>query len=125
MSSLDRVNPNDEGGNNKTVDGTLEMLREAGVSTESLEDKAHAFWDTQPMTQREAQFQEGPVVPNKSKEEIRAEPLNMPTGFEWITLDIMHPEQRQELYTLLVNNYVEDDDALFRFDYSKEFLSGH
>jgi hypothetical protein len=25
----------------------LEMLREAGVSTESLEEKKHAFWDTQ------------------------------------------------------------------------------
>ena len=61
-------------------------------------------------------------MPNKTPEEIRAEPYNMPTGFEWSTLDIIDPNQRQELYTLLANNYVEDDDALFRFDYSKEFL---
>lgn len=26
------------------------------------------------------------------------------------------------MYDLLVQNYVEDDDAMFRFDYSKEFL---
>ena len=27
-----------------------------------------------------------------------------------------------ELYTLLNENYVEDDDNMFRFDYSPEFL---
>ena len=70
----------------------------------------------------QAELPEGPIVPNKTTDEIRAEPYNMPTGFEWSTLDIMDPEQRQELYVLLANNYVEDDDALFRFDYSKEFL---
>lgn len=26
------------------------------------------------------------------------------------------------MYTLLTENYVEDDDNMFRFDYSKEFL---
>eukprot|EP00536_Pseudo-nitzschia_multiseries_P002630 jgi/Psemu1/184004/e_gw1.35.192.1 len=46
----------------------------------------------------------------------------MPTGFEWSTLDIMDPEQREELYSLLAKNYVEDGDSMFRFDYSKEFL---
>ncbi|KAL3903021.1 MAG: hypothetical protein SGILL_010608, partial [Bacillariaceae sp.] len=76
-----------------------------------------------PMPQGEqAELPEGPIVPNKETEEIRAEPYNMPPGFEWSTVDIIDPEQRQELYTLLANNYVEDDDALFRFDYSKEFL---
>ncbi len=70
----------------------------------------------------QAELPEGPIVPNKTKDEIRAEPYNMPPGFEWSTLDVMDPAQRQELYVLLANNYVEDDDALFRFDYSKEFL---
>eukprot|EP00478_Filoreta_tenera_P000378 GABV01000378.1.p1 GENE.GABV01000378.1~~GABV01000378.1.p1 ORF type:complete len:337 (+),score=85.25 GABV01000378.1:370-1380(+) len=28
-----------------------------------------------------------------------------------------------EVYTLLTNHYVEDDDNMFRFDYSREFLS--
>lgn len=27
-----------------------------------------------------------------------------------------------QVYQLLTHNYVEDDDAMFRFDYSKEFL---
>lgn len=30
--------------------------------------------------------------------------------------------QLRELYTLLNENYVEDDDNMFRFDYSPEFL---
>lgn len=30
--------------------------------------------------------------------------------------------QLTELYTLLNENYVEDDDNMFRFDYSPEFL---
>jgi glycylpeptide N-tetradecanoyltransferase len=30
--------------------------------------------------------------------------------------------QLDELYALLNENYVEDDDNMFRFDYSREFL---
>ena len=65
---------------------------------------------------------EGPIVPQKPKEEIREQPYNMPAGFEWSILDVKDQAQRIELYNLLANNYVEDDDALFRFDYSQEFL---
>lgn len=106
-----------------TVNSILEMLREAGVSTRDLEEKKHAFWDTQPMAHMEqADRPEGPIVPDKTPEEIRSEPYNMPGGFEWSEVDINDKEQRQELYSLLANNYVEDDDALFRFDYSEAFL---
>lgn len=38
---------NGEEDKKKPGDGILEMLREAGVSTKDLEDKKHAFWDTQ------------------------------------------------------------------------------
>lgn len=104
-------------------DDILKLLRDNGVSTDGLVEKSHAFWDTQPMAKGEqSSLPEGPIVPNKTKDEIRAEPYNMPTGFEWSTLDIMDAGERQELYVLLANNYVEDDDAFFRFDYSKEFL---
>lgn len=34
----------------------------------------------------------------------------------------MPPVQLRELYELLCANYVEDDDASFRFQYSAEFL---
>ena len=42
------------------------------------------------------------------------EPYNMPAGFEWCALDLNDPAQLQEMYTLLTENYVEDDDAHFR-----------
>jgi glycylpeptide N-tetradecanoyltransferase len=66
--------------------------------------------------------EEGPIEPNKPAEELRQEPYTMPAGFVWASLNVDEPDQLQELYDLLANNYVEDDDALFRFDYSKEFL---
>jgi glycylpeptide N-tetradecanoyltransferase len=65
---------------------------------------------------------EGPIEPNKSQNEIRQEPYVMPSGFLWATLDVNDEAQLKELYELLANNYVEDDDALFRFDYSPQFL---
>lgn len=65
---------------------------------------------------------EGPIVPDKLQEEIRQEPYTMPTGFEWSNVDVDDADDIQELYQLLANNYVEDDEALFRFDYSPEFL---
>ena len=34
----------------------------------------------------------------------------------------LFPLQLKELYVLLTENYVEDDDNMFRFDYSPEFL---
>eukprot|EP00934_Nitzschia_sp_Nitz4_P001606 Nitzschia sp. Nitz4//scaffold118_size93875//19996//21357//NITZ4_004779-RA/size93875-augustus-gene-0.82-mRNA-1//1//CDS//3329533697//1606//frame0 len=107
----------------KAADGILDMLREAGVSTHELEDTEHRFWDTQPMAYGEqSDIPEGPIVADKKPEEVRAEPYNMPPGFEWCILDINAQDQREELYTLLANNYVEDDEALFRFDYSQDFL---
>jgi len=66
---------------------------------------------------------EGPIVPNKPIEELRQEPYTMPSGFEWSNVDVANSQEDiQELYQLLANNYVEDDEALFRFDYSVEFL---
>ena len=46
----------------------------------------------------------------------------MPAGFEWSQLDVTKNEQLEEMYTLLNENYVEDDDNMFRFDYSIPFL---
>lgn len=36
--------------------------------------------------------------------------------------ELLLSPQLKELYTLLNENYVEDDDNMFRFDYSPEFL---
>ena len=39
----------------------------------------------------------------------------MPAGFDWVSIDIHDPNQLEEVYTLLTENYVEDDDNMFRY----------
>ena len=41
---------------------------------------------------------------------------------EWSLVDITTEEGSAEVYKLLTENYVEDDDNMFRFDYSPPFL---
>jgi len=53
---------------------------------------------------------------------VRKEPLNLPDGFVWANVDISNRNEAKEVYDLLTQNYVEDDDNMFRFDYSIEFL---
>lgn len=64
-----------------------------------------------------------PIIPDKEKSELRQDPYNMPKGFEWSEVDITDEEQRTEVYDLLYQNYVEDDECMFRFDYSRDFLT--
>ena len=62
----------------------------------------------------------GPVEPDKDF--VRPEPLSLPDNFVWDDINLLDDAQLQELYILLSENYVEDDDNMFRFDYSREFL---
>ncbi|KAG2464939.1 NMT2 tetradecanoyltransferase, partial [Polypterus senegalus] len=81
----------------------------------------YQFWDTQPVPKlNEVVTTHGPIEPDK--ENIRQEPYSLPQGFMWDTLDLGNAEVLKELYTLLNENYVEDDDNMFRFDYSPNFL---
>ncbi|XP_071812512.1 glycylpeptide N-tetradecanoyltransferase 2-like [Apostichopus japonicus] len=103
----------------------MEMFVHQGPAR-SLEDakkKVYNFWDTQPVPKLEEQFDETVNDPvEERKENIREEPYSLPGQFIWDTLDIHDPLVLQELYTLLNENYVEDDDNMFRFDYSANFL---
>lgn len=109
-------------------DGTKEVTEV--VSQElvqlKLNDEKHPFWDTQPMARysrdQVEEIKEGPIDPPKPLEEVKSEPYNLPMDYEWATCDIEDDIVLQEVYTLLSNNYVEDDDNMFRFDYSKSFL---
>lgn len=64
----------------------------------------------------------GPIEPDKPIESIRQEPYSLPDGFHWDTLDVNDALVLKELYTLLNENYVEDEDSMFRFDYPPDFL---
>lgn len=83
------------------------------------------FWKTQPVPSIDEKIEEGvnePIEADKFKSEIRAQPYNLPAGFHWDTLSLSNSDTLQDLYVLLNENYVEDEDNMFRFDYSREFL---
>ncbi|KAA1106386.1 glycylpeptide N-tetradecanoyltransferase [Puccinia graminis f. sp. tritici] len=105
----------------------LEMMDgKSGGTHKNKKDMAdHKFWATQPvrrLDEQDSSFEEGEIEPSKSEEEIRKSPLALPDGYEWCTLDLGDESQLRELYELLTVNYVEDDDAMFRFDYTAPFI---
>ncbi|KAG2299549.1 hypothetical protein Bca52824_036021 [Brassica carinata] len=94
---------------------------------ESMSDsKTHKFWETQPVGQfkdiGDTSLPEGPIEPATPLSEVKQEPYNLPSVYEWTTCDMTSDDICSEVYNLLKNNYVEDDENMFRFNYSKEFL---
>jgi len=87
-------------------------------------DRAHPFWDTQPVPSMSSEYTQdsGPIDDSKKPDEVRDEPYALPAQFEWCTCDVDNDDEAHEIYTLLSENYVEDDDSMFRFDYSVVFL---
>ena len=61
-------------------------------------------------------------IETKQVSDVQEEPYGLPKEYEWCNLDLNDDAVIQEVYKLLVQNYVEDDDAMFRFDYSVDFL---
>ncbi|GFZ50470.1 Glycylpeptide N-tetradecanoyltransferase [Saitozyma sp. JCM 24511] len=108
----------------KILDGQVALGGKSG--TKALGE--HKFWKTQPVPQLPGPdsapntVEEGPIDPVKTPSEVKHEPGALPSGFVWSQIDIMNDEQCDEVHTLLSENYVEDDEAMFRFRYSKEFL---
>ncbi|CAI2349559.1 unnamed protein product [Caenorhabditis sp. 36 PRJEB53466] len=122
----------------QAVSKLVEQLRLAGVDVSSLpniptaprdieeaRNKSYQFWSTQPVPQMNEQVPTNvncAIEPDIPLDKVRAEPFSLPAGFRWSNVDLNDAEQLDELYNLLTKNYVEDDDAMFRFDYSAEFL---
>lgn len=100
--------------------------RNAPKTNEELQAKNKwQFWETQPVPALGTVINQGvnePIQPNKPVEEIKNDPYSLPDGFVWDDVDLNSADQLMELYQLLNENYVEDDDNMFRFDYSPEFL---
>ncbi|KAL0015000.1 hypothetical protein SO802_002069 [Lithocarpus litseifolius] len=93
---------------------------------DSMSLKKHKFWETQPVGKfkevGDSSLPEGPIDPPTPLSEVKQEPYNLPSSYEWTTCDMDSEETCLEVYNLLKNNYVEDDENMFRFNYSKEFL---
>lgn len=87
----------------------------------------HDFWETQPVGQfgdeeRREELTEGPIEAKREASEVERAGGALPPGYEWCSCDMTDAKTQEEVYELLTNNYVEDDDAMFRFQYSQEFL---
>lgn len=70
----------------------------------------------------ETREESGPIESGKMPADVRQEPYNLPAGFMWCEVDMTDEQEAKEVYDLLNQNYVEDDDNMFRFDYSPTFL---
>ncbi|CAJ0909925.1 12532_t:CDS:2 [Entrophospora sp. SA101] len=115
-------NKESEDVDNVTVDDTTKTV----VKKVRLLVNQLALWDAinpQPTTSANEVIEKNEAIEkNTPHDEIRKEPYNLPKEFEWTSLELNNEDELKELYNLLTNNYVEDDDAMFRFDYSPEFL---
>merc|ERR550519_909212 len=99
------------------------FIESQSAAGKQKKDKKYEFWDTQPVPKLGESIEGDVNEPVEAdKEHVRQEPFSLPGGFVWDTLDIESADQLKELYTLLNENYVEDDDNMFRFDYSTDFL---
>merc|ERR1712113_697645 len=58
----------------------------------------------------------------KTVADVRKLPLKLPAGYEWYEFDLADEKDANDVYELLSNHYVEDDENLFRFNYAMEFL---
>ena len=77
------------------------------------------------MTLKALQGKNGPIEEDKPASEVRQEPFSLVKGFEWSDVDLEDEGQQQELYQLLNENYVEDDDNMFRWGtWQWDYVSG-
>ncbi|KAG8138923.1 putative Glycylpeptide N-tetradecanoyltransferase protein, partial [Naja naja] len=108
------------------IQRAMELLSACQGPAKNIDEatkRKYQFWDTQPVPKlSEVITSHGAIEPDKDN--IRIEPYSLPQGFTWDTLDLSNTEILKELYMLLNENYVEDDDNMFRFDYSRISFCG-
>ena len=92
-----------------------------------IKDK-YEFWESQPVPQfnKDAPVEFGEIWKDHKVEDLRKTPFDLPEeGLEWKDVDMTKQNEIDKLYEFLKTNYVEDEDHMFRFDYSKDFLKWH
>ncbi|OAL31636.1 hypothetical protein AYO20_08179 [Fonsecaea nubica] len=103
-----------------------QLLSGLALTGKNQKDMAsYKFWATQPVPRFDEKAEEdkpdGPikeVIP----ELVPKTAAPLPEGYEWVELDLTNDEEIKEVYKLLSLHYVEDDHAMFRFNYSAVFL---
>ncbi|CAF0751852.1 unnamed protein product [Brachionus calyciflorus] len=110
----------------RLLNSRVALNRNAPKTDDELKKKDEwKFWETQPVPKLGTVIPAGtnePIQADKTIDEIKKEPFSLPDGFKWDDIDLNNEPELMELYNLLNENYVEDDDNMFRFDYSPEFL---
>lgn len=109
----------------KTVEELMNLLSMGAELNEAQKKqmKDHKFWKTQPVPDYDEQIiQEGPIDKPKTPADIPDTPFPLIKDFEWCDVNLDDDKELDELYSLLYENYVEDEDATFRFKYSHEFF---
>ncbi|KAL4787385.1 acyl-CoA N-acyltransferase [Aspergillus varians] len=101
-----------------------ELLTGLSLTGKNKKDMAaFKFWQTQPVPRfDDASSATGGPIKMIDPEKVSKEPDALIEGFEWATLDLTKEDELRELWDLLTYHYVEDDNAMFRFRYSKSFL---
>lgn len=103
-----------------------DLLTGMSLSNTNQKDMAsYKFWQTQPVPRFDEspkQIEEGPIKVI-DPETVPKEPQAMLEGFEWVTMDLTEEKELEEVYELLNGHYVEDGEAMFRFNYSQSFLN--
>ena len=80
----------------------------------------HKYWLSEAIVKPgEGHLKQG-AIKHFKKDEIQQEPLNLPEGFEWAPFDIDNDDHVEELRVFLEQNYVEDDNHVFRINYSAD-----
>ncbi|KAJ3409726.1 hypothetical protein HDV05_004283 [Chytridiales sp. JEL 0842] len=103
--------------------GMLNTVTQPAVYKRPKDMESYKFWKTQPVPKTDELIEsEGVIEEDKPRSEVRQEPYELNEKFEWSMVDIEDDAQIKEVYELLSQNYVEDDDATLRFDYSAQFL---
>ncbi|SGZ53690.1 CIC11C00000003853 [Sungouiella intermedia] len=109
----------------KLIEELLKLISMGEVlnETQQKQMKDYKFWKTQPVPSLdEVVDTDGPIDDTKTPLDIPDEPLPLLGDFEWSTIDVESSAELDEVYTLLYEHYVEDQDATFRFKYSHEFF---
>lgn len=109
----------------KLIEELLKLISMGEVLSESQKKqmKDYKFWKTQPVPSLdEVVDAEGPIDGTKTPADVPDKPFPLLGDFEWSTIDVENLDDLDEVYTLLYEHYVEDQDATFRFKYSHEFF---
>ena len=106
----------------------LELENQKPAHKKSEIKDHYEFWESQPVPQfnKDSPVEFGEIWKDHKVEDLPKKPFDLPgEDLEWKDVDMNQQNEIDKLYEFLKTNYVEDEDHMFRFDYSKDFLKWH